>query len=358
MNLTCVRIAHVRIVQQAEFSPVSGLNLIVGGNAAGKTSVLEALYVLGRGKTLTGTPPGHLTRHGEHSFQVEGKIQRPDLTDIPLKLVWVNNKLVPSRAGHPLAKVSELARLLPLQALGPFSYPLIEGGPEYRRRFLDWGVFHVKQDYVQHWGRFQRALRQRNTTLKQGLNAKMTAAWNQEFLETAQTLERCRRESFEQLKTHIEHDTLLASLGVTVDYYPGWNTSMALPEHLAQSLKADQDRGFTWYGPQRADLVIKSGTQLARNVCSRGEKKMMTFCLLLVQAHMLVSSENDKRPVILVDDISSELDRKNTEKMIAKLASLKTQTFITAIQPDHIPQVSWESVATFHVKQGRVSRVV
>src|SRR5262245_13573074 len=174
MSLAELRIENLRCVESAalEFSPE--LTLITGENGAGKTSILEAVFLLGRGRSFRTRTNERLIRHGQSALTVFGRTHSdpPSAAGIEVSTEGTRARI----NGRNAESLLELSGILPVQVIDPEIHKLIEQGPERRRRWLDWLVFHVEPNFVGHWSRYQRALKQRNAALKAG--ARDVAVWD------------------------------------------------------------------------------------------------------------------------------------------------------------------------------------
>ena len=158
------RATNFRCLEKAELALGPRFNLISGANASGKTSLLEALAYLGRGKSFRGASTASLIRHDQEDFVLFGEVERSQ----GKTSVGVRNSrdgLEIRVGGESVSGAAALAEVLPLQVIDPEVHSLIAGGPEQRRRFLDWVAFHVEQEHLMKWRRFRRALKQRNAAL-------------------------------------------------------------------------------------------------------------------------------------------------------------------------------------------------
>jgi DNA replication and repair protein RecF len=194
-----------RCLVDVELEPGPRYTLIYGANASGKTSLLEALAYLGRGKSFRGAPPANLIQHGEQEFVLFGQVE----VGGRLATVGVRN----SRSGLEVrvdgdggGGAAALAAALPLQVIDPDVHNLVSGGPDERRRFLDWLAFHVEPDYLSLWRQFRRALKQRNAALKAGGSRQSLQAWDREFCDLGERVDSVREAvlagSLQNLKAH------------------------------------------------------------------------------------------------------------------------------------------------------------
>lgn len=352
MSLNLVNIRGLRNLEPVELEPAQGVNWFYGENGAGKTSILEALYVLARGRSFRTAHVSGLIQHGADSLSVV--VRRGD-TGSRLGVERRRNGWRGRIDGQDGRRISEFAERLPLVLIEPDSHRLIDGGPDRRRQYLDWLLFHVEQSYLSTWQRFARLLRQRNAALKSGADDRVLDAVEPEFVESAARINELRRVRVECLAEMVEK--LSESLGFTLpgriglDYRSGHPAGETLDQTLARSRPRDRERGFSRHGPHRADLVLTSGGYPAASEMSRGQQKLLAILLQL--AHLESLREHSRcRPLVLVDDPVSELDRRHLDILLDWLEGLDLQCWVTATTPGR------ESGALFHVEQGRVDRML
>ena len=185
--------------------------------------------------------------------------------------------------GEPVQSLSVLAARLPMLVVNPDSHHLLDAGPQYRRRFLDWGVFHVEPRYLAAWQRYRQVLRQRNAALRARQAAKAITAWDRELVETAERVHILRQAYVDRFGSVAQATVqrLLAAAQVGFQYLPGWPQKVPLAEALEAGLERDSSQGYTRYGPHRADLAIKWDDQPAAERVSRGQQKQLAIALLL-----------------------------------------------------------------------------
>lgn len=351
MTLGRLEVHHLRNIAAAQIQIGSRFNVFIGSNGAGKTSVLEAVHLLGRGTSFRSGDLSQLVNHTVTSCAVSGYLRDTTFLGVEYGLsgfrARVNGTRNVSRA--------ELAEYLPIIFMGPDSHRLLTEGPPQRRRLLDWGVFHVEPGFITIWRRCQRALRQRNEALK---NRHPVNAWNQGLVETAYQLDHYRRCYIERLIPFAQHyvHELLERHDLQLDYVCGWRFGMAYDEVLQRALEQDQKLGHTRFGPHRADIQIKFANRVARDVVSRGQQKLLVFGLLLAQA-ALFNSLHSSRCMVLVDDLTSELDLAHRTKLLSLLKGLDTQVLITAVDDPQPSLLTDPETVMFHVEQGKISRL-
>lgn len=353
MRLTQLRIHDFRCLKAVEFEPAAGLNSIGGGNGSGKTSLLEALYFLSRADSFRSGRRERLIRDGAEALTVFARLASAS----GQQTAGIEHRAESTRQhvdGREVA-VSELVRTLPVLFVDPALHELLEEGPAYRRRFLDWGVFHVEHSFFDHWRRYRRALQQRNHALRSGLDDRAVAAWEPELAQTGEALDQLREAQIERLRPHLGAELPQGLQSVTVSYLRGWSQESSLAEALAESRGRDREAGHTQRGPHRADLRVRVDDQAVPERASRGEQKIITLALHLAQARTLIAAA--KPPVLLVDDLAAELGPDYRNWLCERLQASGLQGFLTFLDPAQAPPES----RMFHVEHGvlgQVERVV
>ena len=314
-----------------QMEPGPAFNMISGANGSGKSSLLEAIYLLGMGRSFRARLVSRVIRHESNKLMVVGQIADERGNKIPVGIERPRHGAAKIRVnGSTVQSIAELASILPVQLINQDSYHLIEGGPKYRRQFLDWGLFHVEQRFFKLWKRSKQILLQRNAELREGANPHQIKAWDNEFIITAAELSTLRENYANQLLKVLS--PILTDLkGIpnwSIAYLPGWDRSRDLQEVLNASFMRDVQLGHTQYGPHRADLQICIDGIPAYEVLSRGEQKLFVYALRLAQG-ILLRELVGKKCIYLVDDLPAELDIARQEQVIQILHELKSQVFIT-----------------------------
>jgi DNA replication and repair protein RecF len=333
VSLRRVQVTDFRCLQSAALDLDPRFTLISGPNASGKTSVLEALYVLGRGRSFRTRRLEHLIRQGSERFVVFGEVDafgRRVSLGVEGSAAGVRARLDGAKA----TSLAELATLLPVQIIDPEIHRLIEEGPSRRRRFLDWGVFHVEPRFVEDWQRFQQALRQRNAALKSHQPRAVTGAWDNDLLRYGELLSAARSRYVELLSGHASVITRkLLGMELSLSYRPGWTRDMTFAEALVQSWTHDQDSGATQVGPHRAELNIRLNDLGVKDRISRGQQKLLAAALLMAQVK-LFPPDSPVQPSLLLDDPAAELDNQRLTGLIAEVSSQSVQLIVTTLHPE------------------------
>ncbi|EED31955.1 DNA replication, recombinaison and repair protein [gamma proteobacterium NOR5-3] len=361
--LASLNIHHLRNLTEASLGPLSLHNVIYGINGSGKTSLLEAAHILGTARSFRAGGAKSLITHGEQTYVVQGNRESPGGGCVSLGVQRQKGGGMSLRvAGEPSRSVSQLADELPLLLINADSFDLLVGEPANRRRFMDWGVFHVEHNLRDHRRRFQRALTQRNHLLRRGkLDASELEVWTRDLAVHAELVSAGRDRFLAALKEVFEPlvNELAPEIGpVDLAYRRGWDASLGYADALQRSLASDQEQGFTQSGPQRADIRVTVGGYSAADTLSRGQQKLLICALKLAQGQILAGQRGGV--LYLIDDLPSELDAERCERVCRALAAMRVQTLITCVSRSAIP-VEWlgsgAEVAMFHVEQGRVTLV-
>ena len=342
-----------RCLENIQFEADPGFNLIHGANASGKTSILEAVAYLGRGKSFRGAPVSTLVRHGEREFVLFGRVEDGGRASN----VGVRNStdgLEVRVDGESGGGAAELAAALPLQIIDPNVHDLVAGAPDQRRRYLDWVAFHVEHGYLGIWRRFRRALKQRNAALKSGQATTTIRGWNAEFVELALQIDAGRRLALEVANDALEEAgrDMLGS-EVRFEYRPGWKEEQELLGALEAGIERDLQQGSTQAGPHRADLRLIYDERQARKLVSRGQQKLLA-CAMVLAATETAQSALERPLLLLLDDPAAELDDESLGRLMGRVASLGCQVIATSLTPEI--GVFTTQAAMFHVERGVLNR--
>ncbi|WP_423822339.1 DNA replication/repair protein RecF [Salinisphaera sp. SPP-AMP-43] len=355
MQLDTLYVQNFRCIATGDISLSPQVNCIVGDNASGKTTLLEAIYILGRGESFRQSRLSKAIRQQADSFTLRTRLlgDHDSRHRIGAHVTRGSNRF--KLDDQTETRRFDLISTLPLQHIDPNVHRLLEQGPKYRRHFLDWGVFHVEHAFFPAWRRYRRALKQRNRALRAHQPKHQVIAWDAELVQQGEIIDACRRQYLEHIKRRLPESTrrLVGDDDLTFVYHPGWRGEQGFGHALANSLDQDIRAGFTQHGPHRADMQVSVASTQARDWVSRGQQKLLTAALLLAQADIL-HAKRGIRPILLLDDMAAELGHTYRKALASEVIRVGAQSFLTFLNRESIPELLAES-RMFHVEQGCVT---
>jgi len=348
LYISSLRIDNFRNLGKVEISPHPRLNYFFGPNGAGKTSLLEALVVVSRGRSFKTSRAEDLSGEESESFRIYLESESSGCRQ-RLGLERRGAQWKARLNGQDVAVLSALTRQLPMVLMEPNSHLLISGPPDSRRRFLDWGVFHVEPAFLEVWRRYSRVLKQRNAALRERQH-RVLESLDELMATLGEQLNRFRVSYFDRL-TEVFRSQTTEFEDVLLEYHPGWKGS-ALSEVLQQSRKRDLEKGVTSHGPHRADILLTRDQKSVRTLLSRGEQKSFAAALLLTQARLLAAGGD--APLVLLDDLASEFDRQHVDSVLCEALACAGQVWVTGTSSS----VPSQDHKAFHVEHGAVREMV
>jgi len=343
-----VQLGSFRCFETARLQPGPRFNLIAGSNASGKTSILEALYFLGRGSSFRAARAEAAIRFEADRCTLFARLGAGLASRVGLEISRSEGSAI--RVDGAAGTRADLARALPVQILEPASHELVSGPPAGRRQFLDWGVFHVEPSFLAAWQRYRRSLQQRNAALK-SRNAAAAWHWDDSLVADGLVVDQCRRRLmalWQPAVLEMGERLLGAGAEVELGYLPGWAAGSGLGDALLGSRERDLQSGTSTVGSHRADLRITLHTRRARDTVSRGQEKLVVAALTLAQVQ-LVSSSRAQPVVLLLDEPGADLDRGNLARLLEVVAEAPVQSFVTSLDPNAVPLP--KDAHTFHVER-------
>jgi len=352
VSLGRLQVTDFRCLQSAELELDPQFTLISGPNASGKTSLLEAMYVLGRGRSFRTRRLEHLIRHGTERFVVFGEVHTAH-RQVPMGVEGSRAGIRAQIDGDKPSSLAELALQLPVQIIDPEVHHLIEEGPSRRRRFLDWGVFHVEQSFVGHWQRYQQVLKQRNAALKARQPRAIVSVWDSDLVRSGELLSDARSRYVTALSPRAEAiGRNLLGMELSLSYRSGWSKDQSMVEALQQSWNHDQEAGATQIGPHRAELAIRLDGTAVKDRISRGQQKLLAAALLIAQIKLFPEG-SPVQPSLLLDDPAAELDDDRLAGLIREVSSQSVQLIVTTLHGEF--SAFGEPGRRFQMSGGQVS---
>ncbi len=332
MKVKRLSISQLRNLNNVQFSFSEQKTLFYGPNGIGKTTVLEAFALLGRGRSFRSLLAKELVSHHSSELVVFGELEDSYGAAQQIGISKKTNGETQCRLNGEKATQADLLAKMPLQIITAQSFSLLTGQPKERRQLLDWGMFHVEHSYLKEWRAYQRAMKQRMEALRQG---SACGPWEKEMADHAYALTLAREQYMKPLLDHL-CDLLgrhLPHLAIDLSFKRGWPQEKDLLKLLEETRGGDLLMGFTRAGPHRADLSFVCYRSSVGKVLSRGQQKIFIVLLQLAQARVLME-KTQKKSIWLLDDVASELDPKNREALLQELEDTQQQLFMTACEPD------------------------
>ncbi len=362
MYINKLAIHQLRCIDKIEVAPHPSCNIIVGENGSGKTSILEAIYMLGFGRTFRKSKTAELIQFDKNDLTVfaSTEYQMQDSATFGIRK-FKNGSSEIKVKGKKAKRLSELSSEFPIISFTSDTLDLIDSGPAGRRKFIDWLVFHVKHDtdVSDIYRQFDKVLEQRNEALKQA-DIKMIQAWTPKFIELNLQIQSMRNEVIEQLQHFLntayqQVESSKVNSSPKLSYKLGWNKELDLADLLQTNQAFEIKRRSCNYGIHRDDIIFQLDEIPVKNILSRGETKRFVLSLLLAAEQLLIT-KSQKQCIWLLDDIAAELDYQSIVNAFSVGKSQNNQMFFTCIEKDLaiIQQAINFEHAVFHVKHGQL----
>ncbi|MGL4270143.1 MAG: DNA replication/repair protein RecF [Plesiomonas sp.] len=356
MALSRLLVQDFRNIAQADLSFDPGFNFLVGANGSGKTSLLEAIYYLGHGRSFKSQLAGRVIQQDKPHFILHGRL---DDGGHSVSLGLQKTRQGDTRVridGQDGQKVAALAQLLPMQLITPEGFTLLSGGPKYRRAFLDWGLFHDEPAFYAAWSNLRRLLKQRNAALKQVRRYAELRPWDRELVQLALQVSEWRAAYAAAIAQEIQQTCalFLPEIPVSVSFHRGWEKGADYAQVLERDFERDRALTYTAVGPHKADFRFRAAGTPVEDVLSRGQLKLLMCALRLAQGQYL-TQRSARQCIYLIDDFASELDRGRRQLLAEKLKQTGAQVFVSAISPDQVSDMTGEKGRMFRVEHGKIS---
>jgi DNA replication and repair protein RecF len=364
LHIKNIKLSGFRNLKEQSVDLQDGLNLLVGENGQGKTNFLEAIYLLATLRSFRSTSVRDVIQFGEDQAEVLGLVYSEDMpVELKVQLrgavrrLWVGKRSVRS--------AREFLGQLKVVAFTPDDLAMVKGGPVLRRKFMDRAAFLFDPQHLTRVKDFNQALKSRNRLLKEGQRANLQKdvidSFSQTMAESGSEVSRSRREVMSKVGKRTEkiiEEMIPEAEDVSIFHEPGWKMSKAgaaseLLEQLRSGLDQDIRRGQTCLGPQQDDFNCFLGESSARKFASQGQQRTVAIALLLAVVGEVVAGGGE-RPVILLDDVSSELDTGRRKMLFERVGELGGQVLITTTDEGMVAELVDEGVKRFLVGGGKI----
>lgn len=372
MHLKTLSLSNFRNYRETELNLDQGLNIFVGNNAQGKTNLLEAIYVLSLSKSYRTQRETELIYYGSEQAIIKGEVKKLALLDLTV-VVSQNEKkslLVNGKSTTANSFVGNLNTVLFI----PDSLQLVKGSPGDRRRFLDIQICQIDPVYRNDLLKYQRVVRQRNSLLKEVWDNRSVlnqlAAWDSQLVNlgskivlrrqnVVNILQKFSAEAHERISGQKEDLRLVyqAFFEDNADAASNQNYNQSdLEEIFWRKLKngraEEVRRGYTLIGPQRDDLVFKINNRDLKKYGSQGQQRTAVLAYILAELE-LMCMETSEYPVVLLDDVTSELDQ-TRQMLLLSILNKKAQTIVTTTNLSSFTAKIKEQATVYQIEQGRI----
>ncbi|WP_042352992.1 DNA replication/repair protein RecF [Bacillus massiliigorillae] len=371
MYIESLKVKNYRNYEKLEVSFENKVNVILGENAQGKTNIMESIYVLAMAKSHRTSNDKELIRWDEEYAKIEGRIHKRNST-IPLELV-ISKKGKKAKSNHiEQQRLSQYVGNMNVVMFAPEDLNLVKGSPQVRRRFIDMEIGQVSALYLHDYSQFQKILQQRNHYLKllqikKQTDLAMLDVLTEQFIQYAVKIIEKRFQFLTLLQKWAEpiHDgisrgleTLKIQYKPSVDVSESMDLSTMIDKYTEKFIKIKQreiDRGVTLFGPHRDDLAFIVNGRDVQTFGSQGQQRTTALSLKLAEIE-LIHAEIGEYPILLLDDVLSELDDYRQSHLLNTIQG-KVQTFVTTTSIEGIDHATLRAAATFHVIQGDMKQV-
>lgn len=365
---------NLRNLDEYLIKPSPQINIFLGKNGAGKTSLLEGVYLNALGRSFRTSTTRSIINDKEDACWVFSlyENEKKHTDKIGLERRKGNHQTL-SINGTRHKSLSELALIVPIIAIQPSETQLIDGPSLVRRKHIDWVLFHVEPLFLDCWRNNQKLLRQRNILLRKlskknslSKNERLELeAWDKGFVESCYALNNMREHIVSPFNSAVQD--VISRLpvfynhqddkSIEISFFSGWAADKELGDTLRDSVEQDIKKGFSGIGSHRCDLQIKTSKAFVKDHFSRGQKKLFSTAMCLAQAKLLLTLAN-KKTVVLLDDVFSEIDEENALALIKEIEDLDTQVFLTSVQsPEKNKNIFSKQTAMFHVEHGKINQL-
>lgn len=354
MRLQHIAIDGFRLLRGVTLSPCPGVNVISGGNAQGKTSVLEAVLYCVTARSHRTHNDRELVRHGEEGFQVKLEVERQDRRVLLEAYSWQGARRFKVQ-GVPQTRTSDLLGQAHVVFFSPEDVDIVRGTAAVRRRFLDMELSQLHPGYLHALQQYRLILRQRNELLRaRKVDEAQLEAWDAPLLQHAAVLIRERRGFVEELASGAQaaYARIAPSEELRLVYEPSAESGEALGHLLAKTRAADIRNGVTGRGPHRDDLALFVGDTPARTFGSQGQQRTAALAVKLAEVG-LVHARKGEYPVLMLDDVLSELDAERSRRLFESLDE-GVQCLLTTTDLTLGEQVFGGRAAHYRVEHGSV----
>lgn len=366
MWLESITVHNCRIIKKTQLTLSPTLNVIVGDNGSGKSSLLEALGILSRGRSYRTSRISEVINYDADSILCSSQLNHTaHKKTLSLGIEKTRKQTIIRINQQNIKSQATLSKSLPITIIHPDSVELITGGPSIRRAFIDWIAFYQNSAFYQLWKQYKHTLKQRNACLHNPSQRYALPYWTEQLISMQSPLHALRLNALKALNHNIDQyrEGLWKGASLKLELSTGFPKDVDISDNIALQdifdtrLDNDIKSGKTFYGIHRSDLKILINGTIAAQTVSRGQLKILSILLLISQSAS-ASTNNQEKGIIAIDDLTAELDGTNRQCLLDLLIKTKQQLIITTT-PQSMESMNLDSVEKnmFHVKHGELSRL-
>lgn len=347
MRLDWIQLRDFRNHPEFDYRPDPAINVLIGPNGAGKTNLLEAVGYLGSLRSLRGAPDAALRRIGAQSAVLRGEITEGDRTSLIELELGERRRVQVNR--QRLGRTADILDVAIVVAFQPDDLDIVKRGPAYRRDFIDHLSVQLTPGALLDQQEYEKSVRQRNALLRQEgryADRDTLSVWDQRVSQAGARVIGRRAKAISTLEEHVSlayEQVAGRPSGVSIEYGATWGGPLdpdpaasepLLAAALAEARPTDLERRVTTIGPHRDDPVIRIDERDSRLHASQGEQRTLVLALRLA-SHRGIEAVTRRVPMLLLDDVFSELDIERARSLAGHLPT--AQTFITTARSEEVP---------------------
>lgn len=355
MDLLRVTSEGFRCLQDIDFQPEPGINIIRGGNAQGKTSLLEAILFAATSKSHRTSQESDLLRHGAAGFRVQVRARRSD-REVVLEATWREAAKRFKVNGVAQTRVSDVLGKIAVVLFSPEDVTLVKGTASHRRRFLDMALSQLDSTYLGALQRYRQALRQRNELLRVlRPDAALLDVWDVQLAQFGSDLVATRAQFLADLaeRAAAAYARIAQQESLSIAFAPDVSPQEPLLDVLKKSRDSDVRRRVTLRGPHRDDFVFLVADRAARSYASQGQQKTAALAVKLAELS-LAQARSGESPVLMLDEVLSELDAQRASRLFEAIGN-GVQCLLTTTNCGR-DDVTGTRFPSYRMEQGRLEK--
>lgn len=354
MIVKSINLENFRCIKNAAIELGDGVNFFFGENGSGKSSLLESLHILATGKSFRTSKIENIKNFENNYFSIFSKIKRKGIENV-IGLKKEKSFFDIRINSENINRLSDLVLHFSILTFHANSIKLIEGEPIYRRRYIDWWLFHSDPIFYAEWLRYQKILKHRNAALR--TDYEFLGTWDEALAESGEKINSLRLSAVEnmmiELNYLLKYNENFIFSNFSWKYYFGWSKEESLYSSLKRNFPRDAQYAFTSVGPHRSDLRLFFQGKDAKETLSRGQQKTLSLLLLMALASLHKKVLNET-PVFLIDDLSSELDVNHRRHLMDQIVDFGGQILVTAVGEKDLIFPNAAAIRTFTLQEGVV----